>query len=81
MFACDDDFRLDPRAEKRMQGILLPEIRVLGQQPSLLLPSLPFHAGCKSILEKYRHRDNIILTRQLENTGTFAQYHFTLAGG
>lgn len=80
MFACGDDFRLDPRAGKRMQGILLPEIRVLGQQASLLLPSLPFHAGCKSILEKNGQRENIILTRQLENTGTFAQYHFTPAG-
>jgi len=76
-FACSDDFRLDLRAEKRMQGILLPGVKVLGQQASLLLPSLPFRAGCTSILERGGHRENIILTRQLENTSCFAQFHFT----
>jgi cyclic-di-GMP-binding protein len=78
-FACSDDFQLDPRIGKRMQGILLPEIKVLGQQASLLLPSLPFRAGCTSILEQDGRRENIFLTRQLENTGCFAQFHFSLA--
>ncbi|MEZ5543149.1 MAG: hypothetical protein R3F42_14095 [Pseudomonadota bacterium] len=79
-YACNDEFRLDPRADKRMQGILLPEIRVLGQEPSLLLPSLPFRAGCAAILERNGHRQNIVLTRQTENTGCFAQFQFTPAG-
>jgi hypothetical protein len=78
-FACNDDFQLNPRADKRMQGIMLPEISVLGQQASLLLPSLPFRMGCTTILERDGHRENIILTRQLENTGNFAQFHFTTA--
>lgn len=78
-YACSDDFRLDPRADKHMQGILLPEITVLGQQASLLLPSPPFRAGCTSILERNNHRENIILTRQLENTGCFAQFLFVPA--
>jgi len=75
-FACGEDFQLDPRTDKRMQGILLPEIKALGQQATLLLPSLPFRAGCTSILERSGHREYIILTRQLENTGCFAQFHF-----
>ena len=79
-FACNDDFRLDPRTDKRMQGILLPGIEALGQQASLLLPSLPFRPGCTCILERNGRRENIILTRQLENTGYFAQFHFTPAG-
>jgi len=79
-FACNDEFRLDPRADKRMQGILLPAIGVLGLQATLLLPSLPFRTGCTSILEINGNRENIILTHQLENTGSFAQFHFTTAG-
>lgn len=78
-FACNEDFRVNPRADKRMQGILLPEISVLGQRASLLLPSLPFRAGCTSILEHNGRRENIILTRQTENTGCFAQFQFTPA--
>jgi hypothetical protein len=79
VYACNDDFRLDPRADKRMHGILLPEISVLGQEASLLLPSLPFRSGCASILERDGRRENITLTRRLENTGCFAQFHFTPA--
>lgn len=80
VYVCNDDFRLDPRADKRMQGILLPEIRILGQEASLLLPSLPFRSGCPAVLERDGRQENIILTRQLENTGCFAQFHFTAAG-
>lgn len=79
VYVCNDDFRLDPRADKRMQGILLPEIKALGQEASLLLPSLPFRTGCTSILERDGRQENIVLTRQLENTGCFAQFHFAAA--
>ena len=36
--------------------------------------------GCNCILEPNGRRENIILTRQLENTGCFGQFHFTPAG-
>jgi hypothetical protein len=62
---------------RKMQGILLPEIKVLRQQASLLLPILPFRAGCIATLEATGTLENIKLTRQLENTGSFAQYHFS----
>ncbi len=62
---------------RKMQGILLPEIKVLKQQASLLLPTLPFRAGCVATLVKAGTLENIKLTRQLENTGSFAQYHFS----
>ena len=62
---------------RKMQGILLPEITVLRQQASLLLPTLPFRAGCVATLETAGTLENIKLTQQLENTGSFAQYHFS----
>jgi len=67
------------RAGRKMQGILLPEIKVLSQQTSLLLPTLPFRAGCNATLLTTGTIQNIKLTRQLENTGSFAQYHFSTA--
>ena len=67
------------RSGSKMQGILLPEIKALKQQASLLLPTLPFRAGCLATLQTAGTLENIKLTRQLENTGSFAQYHFSAA--
>jgi hypothetical protein len=67
------------RSRSKMQGILLPEIKALKQQASLLLPTLPFRAGCLATLQTADMQENIKLTRQLENTGSFAQYHFSAA--
>jgi hypothetical protein len=61
----------------RTQGILLPGIEAIKLQASLLLPSLPFCSGCTARLEDNGKTETIELTRQLENTGSFAQYHFT----
>ena len=61
----------------RMQGILLPGIEAIKLQASLLLPSLPFRTGCTATLEDNGKTETIELTRQLENTGSFSQYHFT----
>ena len=61
----------------RMQGILLPGIAAIKQQASLLLPSLPFRTGGNARLEDNGKTETVELTRQLENTGRFAQYHFT----
>jgi hypothetical protein len=61
----------------KMQGILLPENHLLRQQASLLLPTLPFRPGCIATLETADTLENIKLVRQLENTGSFAQYHFS----
>jgi hypothetical protein len=66
-------------AENKAQGILLPESRTLNQQPSLLLPSMPFRTGCLSTLSIGGKKEWIMLVRQIENTGSFAQFHFTSA--
>jgi len=65
----------------KLQGILLPEIKAINQPASLLLPSLPFRTGCNSTLENQGRKEDIILTTQLENTGTFAQYNFSAVVG
>jgi hypothetical protein len=64
---------------EKLQGILLPEIKPLRQPATLLLPSLPFRTGCLCTLEYSDRKEAITLTRQLENTGCFAQYDFSLA--
>ncbi|MCK5481356.1 MAG: hypothetical protein KAJ06_09420 [Gammaproteobacteria bacterium] len=73
--------RNDIRTTSRMKSILLPEIKSIGQEASLLLPSLPFRVGCISTLEYDGHKETIVLTRLLENTGIFGQYHFMPAEG
>jgi hypothetical protein len=74
-YVCEND----PQPTKKLQGILLPEVKAINQPASLLLPSLPFRTGCISTLEHQGRKEAIILTRQLENTGSFAQYNFTSA--
>jgi hypothetical protein len=61
----------------KMQGILLPDIKGLNQQATLLLPSLPFRTGYLSRLTHGDKEEQVKLTAQLEDTGSFAQYHFT----
>jgi hypothetical protein len=74
-YICEDDVH----PSNKLQGILLPEIKAIKQPASLLLPSLPFRTGCISTLENRDKEEAIVLTRQLENTGAFAQYNFTPA--
>lgn len=74
----NDDLGHRVAAINRMQGILLPAIDTLDQAAALILPCLPFRTGCSSILELQDGTEEIVLTRQLENTGRFAQYHFAL---
>jgi hypothetical protein len=66
-------------AENKSLGILLPENTSLNQQASLLLPSLQFRTGCLSTLTRGGSDERIILVRQMENTGSFARFHFTMA--
>ena len=72
---CEDEIN----RPERLQGILLPEIKPLRQPATLLLSSLPFRTGCLSTIEYSDRKETIMLTRQLENTGCFAQYDFSHA--
>jgi hypothetical protein len=62
--------------EDRMHGILLPGLPATGQPATLLLPTLPFHSGCLSTLSEADSKKTIRLTGQIEDTGSFAQFHF-----
>ncbi len=64
----------------RMQGILLPDVKGLDQPATLLLPSLPFRTGSLSRLTRGDREEQVKLTAQLEDTGSFAQYHFMATG-
>jgi cyclic-di-GMP-binding protein len=65
-------------AENKSLGILLPGNKPLSQQASLLLPSLQFRTGCLSTLTRGGSDEKIMLVRQIENTGSFSQFHFTI---
>ncbi|NNJ95110.1 MAG: hypothetical protein HKP57_10230 [Halobacteria archaeon] len=77
-YLLNDDIGRNVAAINKMQGILLPGIEAIGQVDSLILPCLPFRTGSSSILEIDNETRDIVLSRQLENTGRFAQYHYEL---
>ena len=66
-------------AENKSLGIFLPGNKALNLQASLLLPSLQFRTGCLSTLTRGGNDEKIMLVRQMENTGSFARFHFTTA--
>jgi hypothetical protein len=68
--------RDEPLTENKSQGLLLAENRALKQPQSLLLPSAHFRTGCLSTLSSGERNEKIILVRELENTISFAQFHF-----
>jgi len=70
-----------PATENKSLGILLPGDKALNQQASLLLPSLQFRTGCLSMLTCRENDEKIMLVRQLENTGSFARFHFITVTG
>ena len=71
--------RDEPKAENKLEGLLLAENTILKQPVSLLLPSLPFRTGHLATLTRGDKDERIILVRELENTGSFAQFHFAVA--
>ena len=60
----------------KIQGVLLPEIKAIKVQASLLLPSMPFRIDGSTTFEYDGNKETVKLTHQLENTGSFTQYHF-----
>jgi hypothetical protein len=68
--------RDEPTAEIDSQGLLLAENTALKRPASLLLPSVAFRTGCLCTLTRGNKEEKIILVRELENTGSFTQFHF-----
>lgn len=62
------------------RGLLLPEVASLRQPATLLLPSPPFQVGDTSIVNCHGKDVRVKLTKQVENTGSFAQFQFVSLG-
>ncbi len=56
--------------------LLLPEIGVIQQPATLLLPALTSQVGSTLVINIHGKEHRVRLTKMLENTGTFGQFHF-----
>lgn len=56
--------------------LLLPEIGAIQQPATLLLPALASQVGNTVIVNIHNKEHHVRLTKMLENTGTFGQFHF-----
>lgn len=56
--------------------LLLPEIGPINQPATLLLPALTAQVGGAAIINIHGKEHVLELTKMLENTGTFGQFHF-----
>ena len=56
--------------------LLLPEIGPINQPATLLLPALTAQVGGAVIINIHGKEHRLQLTKMLENTGTFGQFHF-----
>jgi hypothetical protein len=70
----------DAEDESYEKGLLIPEITVIQQQASVLLPSHPFNVGDDAVANCQGRHVRIRLTKLVENTGSFAQFHFLPMG-
>ena len=66
--------------EDYTRGLLLPEIEAIQQKSTLLLPSPPFKLGDTAIANCHGKEVRVRLTKLVENTGSFAQFHFESLG-
>jgi hypothetical protein len=62
------------------QGLLLPEINASGQPQSLLFSTLPFRVGDDLTINEPMGEFQIRLSRLVESTGAFNQFHFSFLG-
>lgn len=60
-----------------VRSLLLPEIRAIDQPATLLTPALPYRVDDTVTVYSHGKETRLKLTKQVENTGTFAQFHFS----
>ena len=66
------------QAPASLRGLLLPEIASIQQQATVLLPSPPFRPGDQVHINCNGRSFSVQLTKLVENTGSFAQFQFTV---
>lgn len=59
-----------------MRALLLPEIKLVGQPPTLIIPRTGFRERQKIIIARFGEEFFIQLTRQVAVTGAFVQFEF-----
>jgi hypothetical protein len=70
--------RADGQFGSYQRSLLLPQIVAIQQPATLLLPAINHHVG-NDVLVYSSGKDRLVrLTKLLENTGTFAQFHFAM---
>ncbi len=60
-----------------LRGIYLPALPIAGQEDTLILPTLPFKAGCKAQWLNDKQSQRIQLLKRLNASRSFVQYSFT----
>jgi cyclic-di-GMP-binding protein len=65
------------RSPGYVRSLLLPEIRAIGQPATLLTPALPYRVDDTVTVYSHGKETRVRLTKMVENTGTFAQFHFS----
>lgn len=66
----------DQHFSANQRCLLLPEIGAIQQPATLLLPALTSQVGGTVVINIHNKEHRVRLTKMLENTGTFCQFHF-----
>ncbi|WP_165855478.1 GTPase [Marinobacter sp. JSM 1782161] len=61
-----------------LRGLLLPEVAVIGQPPTLVTPRLPFQQGSRIVLRQGDREDNGQLSKRVSATGSISQFELRL---
>lgn len=59
-----------------MRTLLLPELRAIGQEATLVTPSIAFNIGYKVLINLQGNENRVVLHRQLNATPGFRQFMF-----
>ncbi len=58
--------------------LMLPQISAIKKPATLVTPPVPYREGSKVTVRILSKEMNVLLTRQIENTGLFAQFQFNI---
>lgn len=59
-----------------MRTLLLPEIKALGREATLITPNLTFRSGYKIVIVRHGEEERAQLGRQVSTTQSFSQFEF-----
>jgi len=71
--------RADTEINEFLAGLLLPELKVINQAATLIVPAQLFTSGDKILVQINNCTQHFLLHELLEDTGIFSQFRFSLA--